>query len=473
MGGIVSRLRQSNDSDYEKILSDLDNNIRRAEIRLSAIHIREKRLLSHWLIYTALAWIVYTIVFAIYLHPQYQYEPQPWAFAFAPIVAGIPVIYIVRSLITVWYKRAKTNEEAQLSMLRADQRLKVEELKKKTAYYSTKTLLERYDPSSKPSGQRPISQNGHPKPQQPNMMDPGMRQRQGLGVTNAQGIPLGQGQPVGSSTGIQHPGQGPQNGPRGPQGQYGQSPQFAPGQRTNGQPNIQYGSSNTERHWYDKIVDVIVGDEGPETKYALICGRCYAHNGLALPQEIEDIQYVCPKCNFFNPSRRKVRVTGPGVQMPSTPEMTLLQAQAHPLPISREPSPSPSLHRSPLPENHHQQHQFQQQQQQQQQRGPNEFEGPGLAEGNSPEPVTGLPHVDDPIEHSEMDESEFVNNWNDSDAEGMNHDEGDDEEVENDDTKGYNINSEEAAATGSTRKTRSSNRTRASSNTTGMKSSRA
>lgn len=35
--------------------------------------------------------------------------------------------------------------ESQLSMLRADQRLKVEELKKKTAYYSTKTLLERYD----------------------------------------------------------------------------------------------------------------------------------------------------------------------------------------------------------------------------------------------------------------------------------------------------------------------------------------
>jgi hypothetical protein len=35
--------------------------------------------------------------------------------------------------------------ESQLSLLRADQRLKVEELKKKTAYYSTKTLLERYD----------------------------------------------------------------------------------------------------------------------------------------------------------------------------------------------------------------------------------------------------------------------------------------------------------------------------------------
>lgn len=32
--------------------------------------------------------------------------------------------------------------------LRKKQKLKVEELKKKTAYYSTKSLLERYDPAS-------------------------------------------------------------------------------------------------------------------------------------------------------------------------------------------------------------------------------------------------------------------------------------------------------------------------------------
>ncbi|KAF9348876.1 hypothetical protein BGX26_012755, partial [Mortierella sp. AD094] len=451
----------SNDSDYEKILSDLDSNIRKAEMRLSAINVRERRLSSLWLIYSVLAWIGYIAVFALYLHPQYVDAPQPWAFALAPIAIGLPAthltlrrIYMGRSLITVWYKRAKTNEESQLSLLRADQRLKVEELKKKTAYYSTKTLLERYDPSSKPNGLRqtgpdgrpiPNAQNGQSKLQQPNMMDPGLRQRQGLGVTNAQGIPVGQGHPAGLSSGVQHPGQGPQNGPRGPQGHYGpQQPHFNSGQHNNGRPN-QYGPPNTERHWYDKIVDVIVGDEGPDTKYALICGQCYAHNGLALPQEIEDIQYVCPKCNFFNPSRRRTQ----RLQTPSTPEMTLLQAQARPLPASREPSPSPSVHRSPQ----HHQHQHQQHQHQ------HELDRPGLAEGNSPEPVSDLPTARDHIELSETDEVEFVNNWNDSDAEGVNHDEGDDEEVDTDDTKGYIVNSEEEPKTAATaRKTRSSSR---------------
>ncbi|KAG0001447.1 hypothetical protein BGZ79_004637 [Entomortierella chlamydospora] len=457
MGGIISRLRQSNDSDYEKILSDLDSNIRKAEVRLSAINVRERRLSSLWLIYSVLAWIGYIVVFALYLHPQYVDEPQPWAFALAPIVVGLPSIFVGRSLISVWYKRAKTNEESQLSLLRADQRLKVEELKKKTAYYSTKTLLERYDPSSKPSGLRqigpdgrpiPNAQDGQPKLQQPNMMDPGLRQRQGMSVMNAQGIPVGQGHPAGVSSGVQRPGQGPQNDPR-VQGNYGpqQPPHFNPGQ-PNGRPN-QYGPPSTERHWYDKIVDVIVGDEGPDTKYALICGQCYAHNGLALPQEIEDIQYICPKCNFFNPPRRKTQK----LQIPSTPEMTLLQARARPLPVSRDPSPSPSVRQSHQHQHHQHQHQH-------------ELDRPGLAEGNSLEPVSDLPIARDHMEHPETDEVEFVNNWNDSDAEGVNHDEGDDEEVDADGAKGYIVNSEEQPmATVTARETRSSSRKRSASAT--------
>lgn len=122
-------------------------------------------------------------------------------------------------------------------------------------------------------------------------MDPGLRQRTGLGVTNGQGVPIGQSHPMGMDPGQQQqqlPGQS-LNVPRGPQGPYGsQSPNFA--HQNNGMPPSQHSSPNMERHWYDKIVDVIVGDEGPDTKYALICGKCFAHNGLALPQEIEDIR---------------------------------------------------------------------------------------------------------------------------------------------------------------------------------------
>lgn len=46
------------------------------------------------------------------------------------------------------YNKRLTSIETSLISLRKKQKLKVDELKNKTAYYSTKSLLERYDPSS-------------------------------------------------------------------------------------------------------------------------------------------------------------------------------------------------------------------------------------------------------------------------------------------------------------------------------------
>lgn len=45
--------------------------------------------------------------------------------------------------------------------------------------------------------------------------------------------------------------------------------------------------------WYDKLFDALIGPaEGPNSKYALICSKCYAHNGLAVAEEFEDIRWV-------------------------------------------------------------------------------------------------------------------------------------------------------------------------------------
>lgn len=57
-------------------------------------------------------------------------------------------IYYVRKGLKWIYAKRLSRIETGLVSLRKKQKLKVEELKKKTAYYSTKSLLERYDPSS-------------------------------------------------------------------------------------------------------------------------------------------------------------------------------------------------------------------------------------------------------------------------------------------------------------------------------------
>ncbi|KFH70482.1 hypothetical protein MVEG_03332 [Podila verticillata NRRL 6337] len=355
MGAIISRLRQNNDSDYEKILSDLDNNIRKAEIRLSAITLREKRLLSLWLLYSILAWFGYIGVFGLYLHDELYDDTQSWALAFSVILLGLPVIFTGQAVISRWYKRKKSNEESQLSILRADQRLKVEELKKKTAYYSTKTLLERYDPSSQRAG-RPMStgqdgkplnmpQPGQQRPQQGHQLgDSGLRHRGAVAVGPGgpmSGLGQGQGQGQGPMGSLPH---GPGSSPRGPQ-------LVMPQNQSHNQ--YHHPQQPTERHWYDKIVDVIVGDEGPESKYALICSKCYVHNGLVLPQEIDDIQFACKNCNYLNPSKKKIRLgmASSRVSTSSTrsgttePDSLMLQPHHISLPRSRDPSPAPSFTR--------------------------------------------------------------------------------------------------------------------------------
>ncbi|CAJ0827402.1 11868_t:CDS:2 [Entrophospora sp. SA101] len=86
-------------------------------------------------------------------------EGENWDFMkVAPVLTGPFFIVIGYRFLALWYRRKEANEISQLESLRAQQSLKVEELKKKTGYYTTKTLLERYDsPTRLPTNQQPMS----------------------------------------------------------------------------------------------------------------------------------------------------------------------------------------------------------------------------------------------------------------------------------------------------------------------------
>ncbi|KAJ1975885.1 hypothetical protein H4R33_006565 [Dimargaris cristalligena] len=322
MGAVLSLFRGSGDTDYEQVLADLDEKIHRAQTNLAEIKLRENKWVVVFLIYSMFGYAVYAMVFYAYLNQPH--EPlQTWLYQFAPIPLGPLVIFYSRRLIQLWYRRRQASQEAYIVSLKEKQRTKVEELKKKTAYYSTRNLLERYDVTNKPpvnpDAQRAAKNLGlaggpnGPAGKRPPMSSPAANLRQ-RHPTAGHPLPPATTRPNGGAPGVQLPptsprnpssppasGLGPQAGgpmnrpvnsvsfpPRGPPGSFA-GPHLPPN-----------SASPMSRPWYDKLVDKIVGDEGPETKYALICRNCFAHNGLALPEEIQSIQYVCPKCGFFN-----------------------------------------------------------------------------------------------------------------------------------------------------------------------------
>lgn len=73
------------------------------------------------------------------------------------------------------------------------------------------------------------------------------------------------------------------------------------------QPQVQTPPAPAEeaRSLQDRLLDYIIGSDHNETvesRYALICARCYTHNGLAPPGNDNPglVVYACPKCGFLN-----------------------------------------------------------------------------------------------------------------------------------------------------------------------------
>jgi len=230
-----------------------------------------------WIVYSMLAYVAYVAGYWYFVYMSI--EEEGWDFMkIAPVFTGPFFIVIGYRFLALWYKRKETSEISQLEHLRAKQKLKVEELKKKTGYYTTKTLLDRYDSSKAQINQ----QNVPVRPGQP--INPNLRQRN---VPNSQ-VPEINGIDGDSRSNGAEPHVG-DNAPR-------------PNSYDPSSPNP---ITPLQRRWYDKLVDVIVGDD--EQKYALICQNCFTWNGLAYPADFEDVQYYCKKCNHFNPSRRSQR----------------------------------------------------------------------------------------------------------------------------------------------------------------------
>ncbi|KAF7135277.1 hypothetical protein RHSIM_Rhsim08G0224200 [Rhododendron simsii] len=62
------------------------------------------------------------------------------------------------------------------------------------------------------------------------------------------------------------------------------------------------GSTTQDGGWIARIAALLVGED-PTQSYALICGNCHMHNGLARKEDFPYIVYYCPHCNALNRSK--------------------------------------------------------------------------------------------------------------------------------------------------------------------------
>lgn len=271
----------------QQILSTLAADVQKRQTRLAEIRLRERRTTLHFTFGTILIWFAYVSLWYTRTLPQAWRES---GLGKAAVLIGPILILFARRMMQIWYSWKGGREEKTLMAVLKKQRAKIEEIKQKTNYYSTRNLIEKYD-------ELPTSSTPNATP---------LRRRNVVASVPPTPLSL-KTQPL-------------QQHPATPNGQTKPTVlQLSPSP----QP-IQA----TRKQWYDKLADAILGDDESSvsvaaSRYALICQKCFAHNGLVKESQWEDTQYTCPKCGFFNPSARSKKHSSrrtpspPGTSTPS------------------------------------------------------------------------------------------------------------------------------------------------------------
>ncbi|KAI3753691.1 hypothetical protein L2E82_25752 [Cichorium intybus] len=189
-------------------------------------------------------------------------------------------------------------DQKTLEKLRAERQAKIDELKERTNYYITQQLIQKYDPD--PAAKAAAASVLASK----------------LGADSGLKVFLGdESQPnpyatsknneveVHQTTGLRKRNQST-------------NPRSNPVQQSENE--IGDGSSEKSSHgdlvvnhqdpatlggqdggWIARIAALLVGED-PTQSYALICGNCHMHNGLARKEEFPFITYYCPHCHALN-----------------------------------------------------------------------------------------------------------------------------------------------------------------------------
>ncbi|KAK1924624.1 hypothetical protein DB88DRAFT_524678 [Papiliotrema laurentii] len=343
--GIFSWFSKGSKPDYETLLAQLSSQIDESRVHLSEIRLRERRWSLLINLYGIALWAVLVGLWWTRTLPLgllgWRSDGTEAKIIGAAIVGAAPVLlYGLNRGLHFVFTKLRNSSEKHLRELLAEQRKHLEAIKKATNYDSTRKLIERYDESTTPSpgtsmgmGLGPVArgprtpQRGTPDtPTPPGKSGPKGTPRAPGHLTGAGGTPA-----PGPTTPIPIP--------------EGLAPDQAAALQLQMQ-TIQPVLPTPEKKWYDRVVDSILGDDPSQaahSKYALVCGECFRHNGLVGGKyEWERMQWICPRCNHMNPAPL-TRLKESDAH--STPQSTPMHQREH-----SSPAAAPRLSRnSPRP----------------------------------------------------------------------------------------------------------------------------
>ncbi|KAL0265246.1 hypothetical protein SLS55_001211 [Diplodia seriata] len=301
---------------FEKTLSALSTKITKASARGDRLRQNSRRSKVMWTLYTTFAYILAALILTL-ITGWRNWGP----IEYTGMAGGPLVIYGVRQALAAYFNYRINNTQSYLDNLYKERDATIEKLKDATKYNSTQQLLEKYgtpkpSPKKEPSTPDQRRPSGDSRPSSAAGAHPG---RTGFAPPPTANIPrnnVATPSEGGSSRPVT-PGEGQHFPPPFPTGQ--QQPPFPPGPQAGGPvagvtdaefaPNAfpaQYAPESPRGpQWYDRILDVLLGEDEtqPKNRFVLICGHCRLVNGQAPPgtKSLEDLgKWKCMGCGGWN-----------------------------------------------------------------------------------------------------------------------------------------------------------------------------
>ncbi|KAL2487652.1 hypothetical protein Fot_40944 [Forsythia ovata] len=317
--GILSRmwnaLFRSRGDDFEKRLQ----HITKEEVSVLA-RIRRRSQRWRWmardLIILSVLLEVIAVGYAIMTTRSLDLNWKMRALRVSPMFLLPALSFISYSAVGSFTRMCDRKDQKTLEKLRAERQAKIDELKEKTNYYSTQQLIQRYDPdpAAKAAAASVLASKLG--------ADSGLKVYMGEESKDA---PTGKSNDVevARTTGLRNR-KAPHSKFEGtetasvhhPEEDMLKQMEFEGLDDISQQNQLvvehhpQTGARSHDEGWFARIAALLVGED-PTQSYALICGNCHMHNGLARKEDFPYITYYCPHCNALNrPKHVDERVSG-------------------------------------------------------------------------------------------------------------------------------------------------------------------
>ncbi|AQK72800.1 hypothetical protein Zm00014a_010758 [Zea mays] len=311
-GGVLRRVWRAlfgGREDFEKRLQYLSKEEAAVHARMRRRTQFSRRTVRNLIVLSVLAEVL-AVVYAIMMTRNEDLTWQMRAIRVLPMFVLPVVSSVIYSTVVNFTRMLERKDQKTLEKLRAERKAKIDELKERTNYYLTQQLIQKYDldPAAKAAAASVLASKlgedtglkvhvgEEPK------LDAAVARSNDVEIVPSDGLrnrkqPNARGSRTGSPT-ADTPARGTESSLTA-----GADLETAPAPLV--VEHHQGLGASDGGGWIAKIAALLVAED-PSQSYALICGNCHMHNGLARKEDYPHVTYYCPHCHALNTSKQSM-----------------------------------------------------------------------------------------------------------------------------------------------------------------------